>query len=450
MQNRRVKRARGILAIILSICICFIYYLTSQSGIVFGANTKVDERRVALERQREKNETLEGSFVDRDGEYITVSQEKGEAAQIIMPEIYSHLIGYNSNIYGTSALRNRYAELLYQGGKDDIGATIKLTTDNEMQQLCYSLIGEDVGSIVVLDNKTGEILAMTSRGSKTIEYNANLIDDHFKEYSEIDKFFYNRALLAEDPAGSTFKIVTSAALLEEEKGNYIYNDQGEYKNIHNAGKAIYGEVALETALIKSVNTYFAAAGNMLGGVVLENIAKQFMLGEEAIELDFGVLTSNFDLDYYKSEIVAATAYGQGKTMISPLHIAMILSSVLNNGEMLKPYLIKNIQDDGVIVYAEKNETLCQTISKSSAKELKKYLHKVAVTYGFDEKTYGKVYAKTGTAQLGKSYNHIYLVFATDSYTGIISKDCSNESSRTLVKPAKEILNYLTTQEDVHE
>ena len=73
---------------------------------------------------------------------LSLMQRKLEKRQSVYEaEEYSPIIGYNSPIYGTSGLRKTYEEKLLLGGKDRVGATIRLTTDNELQSFCYHLLG---------------------------------------------------------------------------------------------------------------------------------------------------------------------------------------------------------------------------------------------------------------------------------------------------------------------
>lgn len=443
MQNKRVVfKIKCVLAVVLIIVVLFLYYLIIQTGIVVGANKDVDNKIRNLKQTEEAKQTIEGTIVDREGDAITYAEKAGKAAICLWAEEYSPIIGYNSPIYGTSGLRKTYEEKLLLGGKDRVGATIRLTTDNELQSFCYHLLGENIGSIVVLDNESSEILSIVSRSDEKISYNVNEIDTNYEKYSAIPEFFYNRAVLAQDPPGSTWKMVTAATMIEEGIENYTYEDFGEYHGIRNAGGLAYGTTDLRRALIKSVNTYFASAGALLGGGKLKETASKFLVGEE-IPLDFTVLTSSFDLEYYQDSLVEQTAFGQGKTQISPFQIAMILQTIVNDGRMQKPYLIQKISDDGKVIHEGKTEILGSPISKDTCCKLKEYLNSVAESYGYESNDYGTVYAKTGTAEVKtKGYNHIYLVFADESYTGIISLDKSTQASGSLVDISKQILDYL--------
>lgn len=445
MQNRDLSlecRTKAVLAVILAILICFIYYLIIQTGVVSGADAKVDKRIAGLKSEEEAKVTTEGMILDRNNDPITIASTPDTPAECTYPKAYGALVGYHSKKYGTSGLRKLYEERILSGGTDGIGAELHLTTDNALQQFCYEQLGANVGSITVLDNENGEILAMVSRSDETEEFDVNDIDISFKRYKEKNEFFYNRAALAQDPPGSTWKIVTAATLLDCGRGDYLYEDTGEYEGIHNAGKAVYGTLNLQDALVKSCNTYFASAGNLLGKEKLKEKAEEFLVGE-TIELDFTSLHSGFDLEHYQREMVAQTAFGQGNTVISPLQVGMILQAVVNDGIMLRPYLIQYIKDDGKVIQKGHREELSRPMRPETAETLKKMLHTAALHYGLTEEEYGIVYGKTGTAQINaKGLCHIYLVLATKRYTIVVSEDRSSHSSVSLTKAGGNIIKYM--------
>lgn len=442
MTEERINKRFKILMLMISlVLIVFLYFLILQMGIVPGADEAVDKRVADYKKSEEAKLVVEGSFLDRNNELITVGRGPGEAAECKYPEIYSSLIGYNSNIYGLSGLRYWYADKLLKGGNDYIGASIKLTIDSQLQEHCYQLLGNNIGSITILDNDTGAVLAMANRSDASIEYDVNSIDKNFETYAQINEFFYNRALLSQDPPGSTFKIVTSAALVDANEEGLEYYDEGVYKEIKNAKDAVYGQIDLQTAFTNSVNTYFAHAGDVVGKDKLEEIAESFLLGQETA-LDFGVLNSYIGLEECSDYELVSTAFGQGNLMVSPLNVALLIQPVAAGGNIYKPYMVDQIIDDGITKTVSSKEVI-STIPERILSKLKELTHEAALSYGFDEETFGIVYAKTGTAEVsGADYNHIYLIFATENYTGVISYDRSYQSSHALIERAQSILRYL--------
>ena len=374
-------------------------------------------------------DVYEGTFVDRNGIEITrLADEPGKPAVCEYPESFSYIIGYNSDRIGLSGLRHTLQGFVFEGGKDNVGASVGLTLDASLQEKAYDLLEATVGSLTVIDASTGEVLAMASRGDPYIDMNINEIDDVFEEpyiddngtsfsdrtklYNSIDEFWYNRATLAEHPPGSCAKIITATALVKNGMEDLEYYDEGSELDgmITNFQGGVYGWVDLEDALNHSINTYFANAGLTLGAVRLKQTYKDFMIGEP-IELDFTTLDSQFSNsgDYSKYNI-ASIAYGQGSLIMSPFHLAMCASAIMNDGVMMKPYMINQITNDEKSVYKGKAEVLNKVIDKSGAKTVRELLHSNAYYYGFydyfdEEEVY--IIAKTGTAETGGSADHTY-------------------------------------------
>lgn len=463
MHKIRFHSGRAAMMIAAVVCVVFLFMnnLILASGLFADSDSDVGTERSEVEKEEVRKITIEGSFVDRDGEAITMAQTPGVPGTILFDESYSYLIGYNCRMYGTSGLRSRLYDRLFYGGEDGVGATVSLTTDNGLQEFCYKILGESEGSVIVM-RADGALLACTSRSSAELGYNANLVCDdernRYPEYAGCDAFFLNRATMSADPPGSTFKIVTAAALLENGLGSFTIDDDTGFIEIdgaviHNYGDIPAGEdVDLEEALNNSVNVYFSAAVQQLKAYNLQITADKFLL-DKPVELDFTTLKSNFDLDSMSDNVLLArTAFGQGRTTMPPLQIAMIMNAVLNDGRMMKPYLVDHITDDSKVTEQTQAAVLSETMSASTADELRTYLRSTAEGYGYLEENYGVVYAKTGTADQANGRNHAYMLLGVeDTPVGdcviLIDRRNITQTSGSLKKDAESILNYLLSMED---
>lgn len=210
---------------------------------------------------------------------------------------------------------------------------------------------------VVMNPKTGEILAMASRPT----FNPNLFAGGIsnKDWNALnnDPFYpmNNKAISGQYPPGSTFKIVTGVAALElgkvtpEEK----ILDTGKHWLIPkgNAEGEALGWISFNEALAKSDNVYFYEMGNRLGIDNLEKYARLFGLGDyTGIQLpeEADGLVANqrykkkvFEEDWYLSETFDA-AIGQGFQLATPLQIASLMSQVANGGHRYRPYLVSRV------------------------------------------------------------------------------------------------------------
>jgi penicillin-binding protein 2 len=258
------------------------------------------------------------------------------------------------------------------GKKEAIpGNNLVLTIDYRIQKAAEEAIDEHLkflqtklGNVnaksmaaVVMNPKTGEILAMVSRPA----FNPNLFNGGIssKDWKIInDNPFHpmdNKAISGEYPPGSTFKIITGTAALElgkvtpEEK---IF-DSGHHWIIPkgNAQGEALGWIAFQEALSKSDNVYFYEMGNRLGIDNLEKYARMFGLGDfTGINLpgESDGLVANrrykervYKEDWYLSETFDA-AIGQGFQLATPLQMAVVMSEVANGGHRYRPYLVSKI------------------------------------------------------------------------------------------------------------
>lgn len=449
------KRAAGLAAAIVVLVLLLIINMTMASGLIPGLDRETDDAQSSLINRELQKVTLEGQFVDRNGDPITMPTQAGEPAQIIQDECYSYLIGHRTSTNSVSGLRQKLMQYLFLGGADGVGSRIGLTTDNGLQQYCYDVLGEREGSVIVMDAHTGELLASTSRASAEIGYDADLYTQNFDVYDDSPAFWLDRTIRTQDPPGSTFKIITAAAMLENDMGEYVYDDtDGTYEIpgggvVHNSQNAVYGEgIDLETALNKSINVYFASGAVDMAAHRMDRMLSNFRFNEYIVT-DFGRFKSTVKRERLsnKSEL-AQVGFGQGTLTMSPMHISMIMGSVLNDGEMVVPHVVREIYDDGKdrIDEFRTENTTSKVFSPETAATLQKYLHSTAVGYGFTEEKYGMVYAKTGTADLHNGLNHVYMLLGveTEQRDYVILIDVTNVTltSYTLKDSAFAIVEYI--------
>ncbi|GAB4538155.1 MAG: penicillin-binding protein 2 [Thermodesulfovibrionia bacterium] len=301
------------------------------------------------------------------------------------------------------------------GTEDPVkGKDITLTIDINLQKVAEeSLYGKN-GAIVVLDPKTGEVLAMASSPS----FDPNLFatgitrGDWLLLINNPDKPLLNRATQGQYPPGSTFKIVSAIAGLEEgvidEATGFVCNggmDMGG-RRFGCWRKEGHGWVDFYRAVAQSCDVYFYNVGKRLGIDRLERYARMLGLGSPTgIEIDgekTGVVPSTrwkierMGSPWYGGETLN-TAIGQGYLTATPLQMARLVSAVVNGGRLYKVHLLKDTppQIERTIDISRENEYL-----------LRKALMGV-VENGTGRMAYSRVVrigGKTGTAQSGARDN----------------------------------------------
>jgi len=229
------------------------------------------------------------------------------------------------------------------------GDDIRLTIDAELcAYISEQFPSKKQGAAVVLNYKTGEILAMVSKP----DYDPAALTTRQSGADETGSGYLNRVLQGQYPPGSTFKIVTLAATLENLPGaadrTYVCEGTRAFGNgkVTCYGGAVHGEMSLLEAFEKSCNITFASLAVEMGGDKLVAAARK---------MGFDTNFSFRDLVLYESSIpdaigdvseLAWTGVGQGKLLVTPLHMALIVSAVANDGVMPTPQLIKQVTGVG--------------------------------------------------------------------------------------------------------
>lgn len=247
------------------------------------------------------------------------------------------------------------------------GMNLVLTLDLDLQQLVEEEMAGQAGSIVVLDPRNGEILAMVSKP----EYDPNLFvtgisyANWMHLLKDPRKPLQNRAIQAQYPPGSTYKIIVAIAGLEEGVitpkttvhcngffpfGNRVFRD---WK------KGGHGPVNVHSALVQSCDVFFYTLGQRLGIDTIARYAKGFGLGSptgfDPLHEKPGLVPSTAwkrqarGEPWYPGETISA-AIGQGYNLVTPLQLVNMISAVANGGVLYRPRIVKRLETpDGQVV-----------------------------------------------------------------------------------------------------
>lgn len=391
----------------------------------------------------------EGSFIDRNG--IEISK----GGVLNYPDNLSHswLLGYYSVSLGyenTFGLRGSLKDYIYfLLDKNNVGANVNLTIDSRIQSYAYTnILAGNEGSVIVLDNKTGAILTLTSQS--TVDYDAN--DPTSILMSDIPNSQFRRGTFENDPPGSTFKVLTTIAALEKQRDENLddsffnYYDNGTYIaegddfTITNYNYYVYGDISLNEAMKNSVNCYFADLGVRVGKDRIKDVASRFMIGKD-IEIPYlDTITSSLNMEDASNGDVAQTAFGQGKTEVTPMNLALICEAIANNGIMKQPYIVDKIVHRRIPIYYSHSKDIATCADEEIIARLKEAMHETALGYGLGD-NYGMVYAKTGTAECADGRLHTYLMGCTDDISFVISMN-NDERSADLYGLAQSLLSYI--------
>ena len=441
-----------LLFLILIIYILFFSFFNSKKIIGNPYNPRVTKSQ--------NNNIIRGSILDRN---LNVLVETKDNRVYNYDNVFAHTIGFiNNGGYGIESkynfdMQTLNNELIQRFNKEfnkdyKLQAnSLVLTLDKDLQNFCYEKLKDKNGAIVVMDSTTGKILAMVSSPS----FNPNNISNDWNNLINDTKNnpLVNRATQGLYPPASVFKILTSATFIEnyEDFENYTYTCKG-YETfgdikIECFDKKAHGNLNLEKALAVSCNSFFANLSNLITPEQLAETANKALFNNSL----------NFTLEYNKSSFtldntspideIIQTYIGQGKTLVTPLHIALIGSSIANNCIMMTPYIVESKLDyKGNVIDKNLPKKLTNAFSIETAQTIKNMLEKV-VTEGTGKKAKLdniSISAKTGTAQVDSQKDHTWFLgmAPTENPNIVVSIIFENSGENSnIVEVARDIIDF---------
>ena len=318
-----------------------------------------------------------------------------------------------------------------------MGKNLILTIDTSIQVLAEKTLGNRVGAVVVLRPSDGEILAMVSY--PFFDPNKFNTDDAAKYYKtltsdETNRPLVNRAVNAVYPPASTFKIVMSAAMLQENafpsgkkiecRGKLLYGNRTFHCHIHEPG---HGWLDMKNALAQSCDVYFWTIGrDYLGINKIAEYAKEFGFGQSA-QIDLPSQQTGFvpttewkERKYHEKWLGGDTmsaSIGQGYMLATPLQLADMTAMVANSGIIYKPHFLKEVRDpvtNEILQKPEREVLIKSDIDSEIWKELQEAMRYTisdgSPQYPMHNKLV-KAAGKTGTAEVApyKTSWHSWMV-----------------------------------------
>ncbi|MDO8486047.1 MAG: penicillin-binding transpeptidase domain-containing protein [Candidatus Limnocylindrales bacterium] len=324
-----------------------------------------------------------GQILDRDGTVLASNEadENGELYRVYLSPTISQVIGYASRIYGRAGLERTFdAELTGLAGDPLTDAFAKfgaqrydpkdltLSLSHDLQQAAVSALGKRRGAVVMLDPRTGEVLALAS----TPTYNASRLANPATAAATFEALrdspaqpLLPRATLGRYVPGSVFKIVTAIAGLGSgaitAETTYTEQPRAERTGLLVEGFRVRdghhpetGSTALDLigATEVSCNIWYSLTGLETGGAALVDYAGRMGFGAP---LPFDLPTaisqvtngSGTDPGGFVDDVELANAsFGQAETFVTPLQMALVAATVANDGELMRPWLVTALSGAG--------------------------------------------------------------------------------------------------------
>ncbi|MET7857990.1 penicillin-binding transpeptidase domain-containing protein [Streptomyces sp. NPDC005318] len=419
---RRIAIFCGVLILALLVRTNYLQYVRADE-----LNTRDENRRVRIERYAHErgNIIVDGNPVT--GSVVTKGSDFKYKRVWKNGPMWAPVTGYSSQAFDANFLE-KIEDGILTGNDDQLffdrtlsmftgekkqGGNVVTTLNAAAQKAAFEGLGNKKGAVAAIDPQTGAILALASTPSydpSTFAGNSNKDSEAWQKLQkDKDKPMLNRALRETYPPGSTFKVVTAAAALE----NGLYTGIDDKTDsplpyrlpqvstvLQNEGNIPCENASLREALRMSCNTVFGKISDDLGNQKMMDEAAKFGFNKE-IFTPVRSAASIYPKDNRPQNAMAGI--GQASNRATPLQMAMVASAVANDGKLMQPYMVAKRQapnlDD---IYTHEKEQLSQPLSGENAQKLQEMMETVVKSGTgtralIDGVTVG---GKTGTAQHG--------------------------------------------------
>ncbi|MDV4152586.1 penicillin-binding protein 2 [Clostridium sp. AL.422] len=403
--NDLAKSVRNIMVIFLFCFIALISYI-AYFQVFKGPDIANDSGNKRLWAKR--NEILRGTIYDRNENALTNSiriDEYNQSREYVYGDLFVHALGYIDERFGLTGLESEYdSELSKYSGfsngirniiknfdlksafenrdEEKVGNGIITTLDYDIQKAAYDSMGDLKGSVVAINPKTGEILAMVSKPT----YNPSNLEQVIEDANsgvDVDSKLLNRAINGLYPPGSVFKTVTLAAALEYDPNvvNETFHDTGKIEfpdgtSLSNYMNQVHGDLSLQMAYRVSSNYVFGTLAMEMGNSKLKEVAERFGFNSRINGVGLSITESRFPtLNEEEIGNIAQSGIGQGSVLSTPIQMAIVAATVANDGVLMQPKLVNEIVDkDGNTIKEIANKALKNdVISADITNTIKEYM-----------------------------------------------------------------------------
>jgi penicillin-binding protein A len=433
---RRVAISVLVLFTLLILNANYIQVVRSDELRKDAGNTRV----LAEEYNRERGSIIVG------GNEIARSVPTNDALNYLRQypdgRLWAPVTGYYSVIYGNRQMERAENDILAGTdprltfrrltdlftGRDPQGGDVVLTLDPAVQKAAMAGLKGVTGAVVALDPTTGAVLGMASTPTfdpnKLSSHDPNAIRAYADKLEKMDRDpRLNRAIGDNFPPGSVFKVIVSAAALEngykpdtEIPAPDVLTLPGtttQLENFNGSSCSPTGKQPLIQALTISCNTAFAKLGIALGEDKIRAVAERFGIDGEKRQIPLDVAASDIGAINNDAEL-GVSSIGQQDVRLTPLQAAMIASAVADDGKLMTPYMVDQVRaPDLTVIDRTEPEVLSEATTPEVAAELTQMMISVVQNgSGRAAQIDGiQVAGKTGTAENAGPDHNWFVGFA---------------------------------------
>ncbi|MGC0376202.1 peptidoglycan D,D-transpeptidase FtsI family protein [Streptomyces sp. SAI-229] len=422
---RRVAIFCGLLILALLIRGNWLQYVQADELASDDENRRVNIERYATPRGNiiVDGKAITGSVESKSGDYKFKRTWTDGA-------MWAPVTGYSSQAFGANQLE-KLEDGILTGNDDRLffrntldmitgqpkeGGSVVTTLDAAAQKAAYEGLGDKKGAVAALDPQTGKILALASTPSYDPSKFAGTSDEDAKAWQAVQKKnnpddpMLNRALRETYSPGSTFKVVTAAAALEEGLVDDIdaktdtpepWIMPGTTTPLRNHGNIQCENATLRDALKVSCNSVFGKLSHEVGNEKMIEYAEKFGYNNPELDTPVRAAESIFPEDNPSQNAMAGI--GQASNRATPLQMAMVTAAIANDGKLMRPYMVDQLKAANLdTIETTEPQELSQPLSSENAQKIQEMMETVVEDgTGGNAKIDGvTVGGKTGTAERG--------------------------------------------------
>lgn len=366
------------------------------------------------------NQNIRGNILSANGEILAATNVVGEEETRIYPygDLFCHVVGFST--MGKTGIENSMnmnlvtsnASLATKVDNDitrtkDKGDTVVTTLSVAMQECAYKALGVYKGAIVVTEVKTGRVLAMVSKPC----FDPNNIENEWEEIvnDPNNSVLLNRATQGLYPPGSTFKILNVLEYVKEHPDTYesfAYQCNGYFnydgRKITCFHNSVHGYENLRRAFAQSCNCAFASMSLELDREAYDKTLKSLLFDSELpLDLEYNKSHTPITVGAEDFDVVQGSI-GQGKTLMTPMHMNMITACIANKGVMMRPMFVDRVENfNGEVMKTYQPTVYATLVDEKTAAAVSDYMHSV-ITEGTASALRNVGYTsagKTGSAEI---------------------------------------------------
>lgn len=461
MKGKLKLAVAGISLLLVSLIIYGVYSLGVSGNRWFSSSVNTSLRKV-------KQGVVPGRIYDRNGIQLAGANNQGQRlyhADELTRRSLVHLLGVTDGTV-KNGVETFMSYLLYAyddsyltrlsaafSGRMRKGYDLRLSVSSGLSRLIAEQFPQGKsGAVMVMNYRTGEILAMSSFPNFDPLNMAGIAADPSKPY-------LNNVTQWRSAPGSTFKVVTMAAALAQipDVMERTFTCTGAYevgdRFITCAGNVKHGEITLKKALSVSCNITFAKLALELEDEHLRQAAQGFGLDDHLLFSDLVVENSRYPKTNRTAREVAWTGPGQSALFVTPLHMCLVASAIANDGVAMEPKLLLQAVDGNTRGKAQMVPTVYKTMmTKEHADVLADAMRQVVLSgTGTRASVPGlPICGKTGSAQIDgqENTNAWFIGFIDDKtlpYALCVVVNNAGEGSRHAAPLARSIFEYINAQ-----